>query len=635
METAAKVGALRTGLLLPYFTPTGQQSSFYRVRFLGDAPGGFAMEKPQRYAQPKGSLNEVYLPPLLPKPWAAVFKEVDGNAVLITEGELKAAAACAAGFNCIGLGGVDVWRSGKRGMSLLPQLEAVDWRSRDTTIVFDSDAATNPSVVSAQVRLARELTARGATVKVASLPPTPDGKKQGLDDFLVAGGDVAAVLTSAVPFAEGVALWELNKEIAYIREQGVVLVQANGRRIRPNDFVHHSYSNRYFNMVKMLKGVPVPVKTKIAQPWLDWERRFELDSITYDPGKPQFHNNNWNDWKGWGVEPKRGDIKPWRWLLDFVFKEKHKEKQWFERWLAYPLQHPGAKLFSAACIWGVAQGTGKTLIGHTMLRIYGENGEEVKPKNLKGNFNGWAKNKQFVLGDEITGTDQRDHADMLKSMITQQKLSINIKYLPEYSVPDCVNYLFTSNHPDAFFMEDGDRRFFIHELVGAPAKREEYAAYDKWYKSPEGAAALFHHLLNLNLGDFEAMDAAMDTGSKRAMILDNKSDVGAWVAGLLEDPVSVLRLLGERQAKECDLYTNKQLLRAYDPEHAGRVTACGLGRELKKAGLRQVNGGGPMRLNGGLDRLYAVRNVERWVGAGVKELSDHWSRYFGPGSAKF
>lgn len=100
-------------LLFPYFDLNGKRTKFYRVRYLETLPGFQGqVKKPQRYAQPTGTLNEVYLPPLLD--WSRTAPNTD-RMVLITEGELKAAAGCAAGYATVGLGGVDVWRATKIG----------------------------------------------------------------------------------------------------------------------------------------------------------------------------------------------------------------------------------------------------------------------------------------------------------------------------------------------------------------------------------------------------------------------------------------------------------------------------------------------------------------------------------------
>ena len=109
--------------------------------------------------------------------------------LLITEGEKKALKATQEGFSCIGLVGVYGWKDGKRER-LLPSLERIAWKDRQAIIVFDSDAADNPNVRDAESRLAKQLTDRGAIVRVVRLPGAAgaEGKPQkvGLDDFLVA-----------------------------------------------------------------------------------------------------------------------------------------------------------------------------------------------------------------------------------------------------------------------------------------------------------------------------------------------------------------------------------------------------------------------------------------------------------------
>src|ERR1044072_7309831 len=90
-----------------------------------------------------------------------------------------------------------------------------------------------------------------------------------------------------------------------------------------------------------------------------------------------------NVWPGWGCEPKKGDITLWKKLLDHLFTDADKEDRiWFERWLAYPLQHPGTKMYSAAVMHGIYHGTGKSLIGFMMGKIYGRNFTEVSKDML-------------------------------------------------------------------------------------------------------------------------------------------------------------------------------------------------------------------------------------------------------------
>lgn len=395
-------------------------------------------------------------------------------------------------------------------------------------------------------------------------------------------------------------------------ESGDILHLEKRHRWSPGAFTGAVYANRTHTVTEYRKDKAVLVEKKTARAWIEWDGRAEVERVTYQPGGPVIINNEYNAWRGWGMPVeliKRGDVTPWRELLKFLFtghKEEH--RRWFEQWLAYPIQHPGVKLFQAAVFWG-PQGTGKTLVGHTMSRIYGANYTEVNERELHSNFNDWCEYKQFALGDEITGGDKRAVADYLKGIVTQKQLRINPKFVKPYVVPDCVNWLFTSNHCDAFFIEDGDRRYFIIEVKSAPREREFYRSYDKWYRSDEGAGALFYHLLHLDLEGFDPMDHAPATMSKEEMIADVRSELATWVVALRENPDAVLRDSSGTVIQR-SLWTTRELYRLWELVAGSntRVTENGMARELKRARFRKALEGQPMRTSNGILKLWIIRN---------------------------
>ena len=614
-------------LKIPYFGLDGKRTKFYRIRYLAQLPG-FAgvLEKPQRYAQPPKTLNEIYLAPVLD--WTTLAQNTK-EVIYITEGELKAGCACVHGLACIGLGGVTVWKSSKREITFLPQLEAIVWTGRSVVICFDSDAATNPDVVWAQIALSRELVARGALVAIAALPPGKDGGKQGLDDYIVANGAdaLSEVLEASPSLPEAQALWEMNAEVAYIKDPGFVIYSATGQRFQTKKWVQETCANRHYIEMTMKDKQILSKKKPLAPRWVSWELRNELEGIVYSPGNPKIVNAKYNTWGGWGCLPKKGDIGPWRDLLDFIFHSDPRQRKWFEQWCAYPLQHPGSKMYTSTLLWGTAKGTGKTLVAYALMKIYGTNAVEIKSRDLTKNFNSWQEGRQFVYADEITGGQARLEADYIKGLITQHHIKIDQKYIPEYIIDDCINYLFASNHADALFLEDGDRRFFVHEVLGPPKDREFYERIDQWLKG-EGPSALFHHLLKINLHGFNPKAHAPETLAKTQMILNGKGELAYWVHGLMEDPSGALKAtFSPRAVGGLDLWTPRLLLRACDPDGRKRATEASLGRALAAAGVRQVNKGGSVRTKYGIFRLYAIRNSDAWHGASPKKCSEHYESF--------
>lgn len=623
----------KPGLVIPYFGLDGKPlkahtawPEFYRVRYLGEDHSFKAAteEKAKRYAQPSDTGVCAYFPQLAD--WKNIAKDPKVD-LLITEGELKAAKATAEGFPTIGLGGVHNFRSSRAGIFFLPELETFEWARRYVTIAYDSDYQTNSNICAAINMLAEELQERGALVNVLTLESVYDDedRKTGLDDFLIERGKEALekLIEVSDPLAMSRRLWQMNEEVLYVEDPGYIVAQGSGQILPVANFTGHSKWATASTPERKVRpdGAISMVKAPAAGVWLKWPLRESVSKLTYAPGEEQFTEKNgvrmYNRWKGWGVEPKKGDIKPYLELIKFVFDGAERDHvEWFLDWCAYPIQFPGTKLFSACLIHGRRTGTGKTLLFYTLKRIYGENFIKIKNEDLFQSW--WYENKQFVLGDEISGTDKRSESDALKTIITQEEVNVNVKYIPQFSLPDVMNYGFTSNHADAMFLEDEDRRYFIHEVPHTePLPEAFYKGYDKWM-SDGGPAALMHWFMERDLSKFNPKGPAPRTAARERMIMSGKGDLDAWCRELKENPSAILRVGQLRHAR--DMFTSKELLEMYRRDHdaAGKVTANGVGRALGRAGFKQAYAGMPI----GTGRYYIIRNTERWEKVkAVKELA--------------
>lgn len=619
---AQDLPAASAGFVIPYWSLDGNQTQFWRMRYVEDTRKGFdklSGRKPLRYVQPRMT-NEIYLPPYID--WRKIAQDAECP-LIITEGELKAACAVKHGLPTIGLGGVYCFKSTKSGQHLLPQLREFAWSGRTVTICYDSDAVSNQNVLIAEGQLAKVLTAEGAAVYIARLHAA-DGKL-GLDDAIAQYGMeyIQDVLNAASEYAPAAALHQLNTEVVYVRDPGIIYAFTNNMRMTAQAFTGHAYSNRHHYEEVASKDATRLVKKPTAKAWMEWEQRAELDGITFSPGEPKVTDRKLNTWDGWATEPKKGDVKPWYTLLDHLFDKSETEaRKWFEQWCAYPLQHPGAKMASAAALWGVQHGTGKSMVGHTLMRIYGKYSAEIKDNDLDNSRNEWAQDKQFILADDITGKDNRRFIRKLMTMITQKEVNIDPKYIPSYRTRDCMNYYFTSNEPDCFYLDDCDRRFFIHEVKADKLPKQFRDAYVQWRDSEDGIAALFHYLLNVDLRGFDPQAEAMVTIAKRDMTHIGKSDLGAWVAELRHNGDRLLKLKG-------DLFTAAELLTMYDALGTGKVTANGMARELRRSGYTAPGSGGMAQTKHGNVRLYAVRNADQWRRASTAQIVKHYEEHRG------
>lgn len=631
-EAASKAGVQPpwAGFRIPYFTPEGHVvPDFYRYRFWPESKpskgwASIAESSKLRYVQPANSELHVYMPPLLKGvTWRDVMQYAE-QPVFITEGELKAACMCANTEHImLGLGGVFSWMSKRHEQVLLPILEEFQWAGRDVYICFDSDQNTKPLVQLAASRLALVLTARGAQVHEVHLPAAEGGAKQGVDDYLAACGAEAfsALLEDPLatqPVRHSLELHRMNEEVAVIWGGGpagnLVRIE-DGRVLTPAQFTRTLYRDRvYFEFRVDKQGKQgTPEKKYAAEEWLAWPYRARVRGVTYLPGQPQVTDEgDYNLWRGGGVAPARGDVGPWEDLLARMFRGADPAAvMWLRRWLAWPLRHPGAKLFSCVLVWSYAGGTGKNLLAESMVPLYGaENVTVINSTHLTSDFNNWAEGRQFIIGDEITLDDKRHTSGVLKSMLTNKTVRINRKGIEAYEIPDCTNYYFTSNEPLAIMLEQGERRTFVQHVAEEPVGDRYGAEFKAWLYGctlaqvraqrlpapgpASGAAALRHHLDQLDLGDFSPTAPPPDTTSKLELIANSRSDVDNWAAALALEPE---RWLGGAQAKYAsdgaragpyDVYTPDELLRAYDPDDKKRCSLRALGIALERAGFRKA-----------------------------------------------
>lgn len=629
------------GYVIPYFTVDGRVNpALYRYRYLGDPRKGFARlanGKVRRYTQPAGTPPGVYWPP--GQNWQQLIAEV-GIPLIITEGEKKAAIATKLGLPCIGLGGVWSFRSKARGVHLLPELAAVEWKNRIVCIAYDSDAALNADVCRAEIALCDTLVQLGAQVKVARLPELVEGQKCALDDYLVNEGAerFAKLVEETEPYAQGRELHRLNAEVVYVQDPGVVYVRDTGQVVRASDFTSHRYADRkYTKPVVDTKGMPRLEVRRTAPDWLQWEHRSVARRFVFEPGDDDFTEaGELNLWRGWPYEPQRGDVTPWTELLNFLFRQEPEARRYFEQWVAYPVQHPGTKLRNAVALWGVRKGTGKSLVGYTIGDLYGDAFYEISDQQLDGTspFNEWARHRHFIMGDEITGNDSRRIANRIKHMVTREKVEINSKNTPQYSIRDCINYYFTAQHPDCFYLEEDDRRIFVHEVRGAALSNEFYTNYNLWRSSAAGRRALMWHLMHVDTSDFNPMARPPETLAKIEMITNSRTELESWLSVARDHPDLFCSRVGNS-----DLVTINELIVMHEGEGHRRASPNLIARKLKELGLdplypadspttAQIFAGGK------LIRLYALRNAAKWKKCTIAQLREEYERSRGLAAKK-
>lgn len=288
--------------------------------------------------------------------------------------------------------------------------------------------------------------------------------------------------------------------------------------------------------------VPKPDVLDLLQDhgWKEWKTRatrkvVRLKEVGFDPTEsdPTIRCNLWG---GWPTAPNAGKCDAILEMLEYMCSAENNARdvnQWVLKWLAYPIQHYGAKMKTALIFHG-PQGVGKNLFFEAIMGIYGPYGRIVDQAAIEDKFNDWASKKLFLIGDEVVARQELFHTkNKLKGFITGEWIRINPKNVAAHDERNHVNIVFLSNERQPLVLEKDDRRFTV---VWTPEKlpRDFYNDVSAELKAG-GAAALHHYLLSLDLGDFRPWTEPPMTTAKADLIaisLDSvERFVADWMAG--------------------------------------------------------------------------------------------------------
>lgn len=240
--------------------------------------------------------------------------------------------------------------------------------------------------------------------------------------------------------------------------------------------------------------------------------------VDFDPGceDPQI---TCNLWAGWPTAPLSGACDK---LLDLLRHmcsgddDPARLYDWVIRWLAFPIQNPGAKMQTTLVLHG-PQGTGKNMFFEAVMAIYGEYGRIIDQSAIEDKFNDWASRKLFLIADEVVARTDLFHVkNKLKAFITGSWIRINPKNMAARDERNHVNMVFLSNEPMPVALEEDDRR---HAVIWTPAGLSEafYQAVANELAAG-GAAALHHHLLQVDLTGFKESTRPPFTDAKEELI---------------------------------------------------------------------------------------------------------------------
>jgi len=329
------------------------------------------------------------------------------------------------------------------------------------------------------------------------------------------------------------------------------------------EFVFDHWTRKIARKSQMLALLPAGVRGDDIKRHPLWEQRgaYFIDQIGFDPSERD-PTVKANTWRGWQMTPRaEGSCEK---LLDLLFWLCSQEENpgevynWLLKWMAYPLQHPGAKMMSAVIMHG-PQGTGKSTVFQALGKIYGDYSRIINQRALEDKFNSdWVDSTLYMLAEEVIARQEMWHIkNELKELVTGEWVRVNPKNLPAYRRRNQINIVYLSNETQPLPLENDDRRHLVVYTPPVQSREVYQAVYDEIING--GLERFYYHLLHeVDTSDFAPHSRPPMTQSKQDLIdisLPSEATfIKRWQEGEIE--------FGGEQLPFCPC-TGRQLFTAY------------------------------------------------------------------------
>ena len=363
--------------------------------------------------------------------------------------------------------------------------------------------------------------------------------------------------------------------------------------------------------------------------WLSNEKRRQYNSLVFSPGKAV--DEDYNLWQGFGVEAVEGILH--QSFLDHlgtnVCQGSEELYNYLIGWLARIVQLPGEQGHTAIVLRG-DQGVGKGFLARTIGTLFGRHYLHVSnAQHLTGNFNAHLRDCVLLFADEAFYAGDKKHASVLKTLVTEDALMVELKGVDSEMAQNCVHLIMASN--DDWVVPAGmhERRFFVCDVSSAKMQNDTYFGSISKDLEAGGFQHLLQFLMDYDISSFNVRKIPQTRALQEQKIYSftpeeewwyHKLKEGRIFAQKFEWPVIVL----------CEelLFDYMEYTKSYAATSRGNATK--LGRFLRKCWpnceRKQLSGNVTADVGGQkkeLDRPYA------YVLETLEKMRAYWDMNYG------
>lgn len=231
--------------------------------------------------------------------------------------------------------------------------------------------------------------------------------------------------------------------------------------------------------------------------WLDSTLSRKYHQVVFDPSYCAVTDADYNLWKGFAYEPKKGDWSLFKqYLLDIICSNNQKYYEALLEWMAFCVGKLSLLPEVAVVLQG-GEGIGKTFFATQLGKLFGNHFVKVvNPTQVTGNFNSHFEQAIVVLVDEAFWAGDKKGDGVLKSYITSESIEIEHKGIDRYTRKNHMRMIFASNNEWVVPAGIDARRYFVLKVSEARKQDNAYFEAIKTQLMNGGYEAMLYDLLD-------------------------------------------------------------------------------------------------------------------------------------------
>lgn len=295
------------------------------------------------------------------------------------------------------------------------------------------------------------------------------------------------------------------------------------------------FSNRYMHRrVQVgLDKAGDPVMRPLGKWWLDHGMRRQFETLVFSPGHEVDHA--YNLWKGFSCEAIPGNCSLFlEHIRVNICGEVEEYYQYLLGWMARAVQHPDSPGETAVVMRG-KRGTGKSFFVKQFGALFGRHFLQVSnAKHLVGAFNAHLRDCCVIFGDEAFYAGDKQHEGTLKTLITEEMMTIEGKGIDAEVGPNFTHMILASNSQWVVPAGADERRFFVLDVGDGAHQNMKYFKKLKAQMDSGGREALLHMLMNHDLTDYEVRQAPKTEALREQKLLSLGPEEEWWYRKLID-----------------------------------------------------------------------------------------------------